>query len=287
MINCYEILEVPNFSDQKTIQKGYYKMAKKHHPDVSNSKNAAEDFKLIAKAYAMLQDPVTKQYHDQLLRQPPEPEPDLGPKRTRLSREDLARRKAAMDEIKLRKDMAYYIRDNERLPYNYRIFGWLIASLLGWQLVYSHWFVNEDAYDHIIAFFGGFTFLGCSFGFLNVLYKKMRFDFYSGRKKWKFNVRSYQIWAVLVLAGTLLLPVVNNYRYNYHLEHYGVMHYAKIANRTMYDVTLVYQPEFGRQVMKHVSTEDKDLILSPRRNQILIKYSKANPRIMELVERID
>jgi curved DNA-binding protein CbpA len=262
-------------------------MAKKHHPDVSSSKNAAEDFKLISKAYAMLCDPVTKQYHDQLLQQPPEPEPVPQPTRTRLSREDLLRRKAALDEMKLRKDMAYYIRDNNQLPYNYRIFGWIVAALFGWQLIYSHWFVNEDAFDHILAFAGGFAFLACSFGFLNVLYKKMRFDFYSGRKKWKFGARSYQIWAVFVLTGTLLLPVVNNYRYNYHLEHYGVTEFAKIGKRSLDKVVLVYQPESGRQIVKHKTLTDKNIILSPRKNQILIKYSRANPRIMELVERTD
>lgn len=55
--NYYETLGVPFNSDFEVIKKSYYKLAKKYHPDINQSKAAIDKFKEIKKAYEVLGDP--------------------------------------------------------------------------------------------------------------------------------------------------------------------------------------------------------------------------------------
>ena len=62
----YEILGVGRDATQDQIKKAYRKLARKHHPDVSESKDAEKRFKEVGEAYEVLKDPDKRAAYDQL-----------------------------------------------------------------------------------------------------------------------------------------------------------------------------------------------------------------------------
>ena len=62
----YKILGVDRDADDKTIKQAYRRLARKFHPDVSKVKGAAERFKEINEAYAVLSDPEKRKRYDSL-----------------------------------------------------------------------------------------------------------------------------------------------------------------------------------------------------------------------------
>ncbi len=61
----YKILGVSKDASQEEIKKAYKKLAKKYHPDINKDADAAEKFKEINEAAAVLGDPNKRQQYDQ------------------------------------------------------------------------------------------------------------------------------------------------------------------------------------------------------------------------------
>ena len=62
----YEILGVGRDATQDQIKKAYRKLARKYHPDVSDSRDAEARFKEAGEAYEVLKDPEKRSAYDQL-----------------------------------------------------------------------------------------------------------------------------------------------------------------------------------------------------------------------------
>ncbi|MDP3050834.1 MAG: DnaJ domain-containing protein, partial [Eubacteriales bacterium] len=61
----YEVLGVSRDASAEEIKKGYRAMARKHHPDASREDpNAADKFKEVAEAYAVLSDTNRRAQYD-------------------------------------------------------------------------------------------------------------------------------------------------------------------------------------------------------------------------------
>ena len=61
----YEVLGVSKDASQSDIKSQYRKLALKFHPDRNKSEDAAEHFKEVSEAYAVLSDPKKRQVYDQ------------------------------------------------------------------------------------------------------------------------------------------------------------------------------------------------------------------------------
>jgi molecular chaperone DnaJ len=67
----YQILGVPETASADDIKKTYRRLAKQHHPDANqNDPKAAEKFKEIGEAYAVLSDPAKREQYDQVRKNP-------------------------------------------------------------------------------------------------------------------------------------------------------------------------------------------------------------------------
>src|SRR6056300_641000 len=114
VVNCYQILNIPNFSDKKTVRKAYIGLAKTLHPDVGAGSDV-ERFKLVSKAYDTLTDNQTKQYHD------------YKPKQARRDRyrpatspEEIRARQMRRARMKMNHDVSFYRRKDAKLSYTHR-----------------------------------------------------------------------------------------------------------------------------------------------------------------------
>ena len=68
MIDYYKILGVKTAASQAEIKSAYRKLARKSHPDLNKTSEAARDFDQVSKAYHTLIDPQERAYYDQQLK---------------------------------------------------------------------------------------------------------------------------------------------------------------------------------------------------------------------------
>jgi len=75
--NHYDALGITSNASTKEIKTAFYKLSKKHHPDVNpDDANAVHKFSIISNAYDILGDPVKRRdYDNELLSRTPNSDP--------------------------------------------------------------------------------------------------------------------------------------------------------------------------------------------------------------------
>lgn len=66
MVDYYDVLEVDRDADQETVERAYREKVKEHHPDVSDHPKAAERFRAVVDAEAVLGDPAERARYEDL-----------------------------------------------------------------------------------------------------------------------------------------------------------------------------------------------------------------------------
>lgn len=66
-ITLYELLGIDRNAEQGEVKRAYRQLAKKYHPDTSDSPNSAYSFQQIQQAYEVLSDPRKRRLYDQRL----------------------------------------------------------------------------------------------------------------------------------------------------------------------------------------------------------------------------
>lgn len=286
MINYYKLLEIPDFSDQKTIRAAYLVKVKKHHPDLNKDPENHEIIQWINKAYHTLSKPSTKERYDRQLRNAyiqPEPTIPAHTGRKRYSREDLANfaRKARLAEIETFKDK------DDRFSYSKRISLAAISALSGAYIVYLEWFRNEDSYDHFYLIAGAVLFLVSLLYLTQCVYRKLRIMHFMDSSRY----RQYENISVYGFAGLLILiPVfiwqASVWRKQYHLSHYAETSIAELLDKTDDKIVFGFSTADDRYIMK-IQRSVEDAIISADRKWVLIRYSRLEPRIAEVVMKND
>jgi DnaJ-class molecular chaperone len=63
-MNLYEVLDLERSATLAQIKSAYRRLAPRYHPDRNGSPDAADRFKEVARAYAVLSDTVRRHHYD-------------------------------------------------------------------------------------------------------------------------------------------------------------------------------------------------------------------------------
>jgi curved DNA-binding protein CbpA len=289
LINCYKILEVVNFSDNKTVQGGFRKMAKKYHPDVNLTKEASDIFVVVSKAYQTLIDQEAKHIHDSELKKALlwESEPAFKKQINRQTQRGFTaekRKKWAYAQAK--REIADFDRKNHFFPFKYRIVGGAIFAIFALNIIYQNYFIDLNSNELPLTIFGYGMFVVSCVSVLALVYKKLRVDLLLKRAKFAYDKFSFVLFFSMLLIGPISVLGLNSYRQVYHLEHYPALATARIVEITTDNgVIFSYKPIDRNHIyMKRKSLNERH-IYDLDDSWIIVRYSLADPRIVELVER--
>lgn len=291
MINCYKILEVPNFADDKTIQRGYRTLAKKYHPDAQVGKGSEELFVVVSKAYQTLSNLNARTLHDEQLKQALlwESEPAFR-KKIEVYREqgmsDERRRAWAFAQAK--KEIADFEKKNAIFPFTLRIVTGFVVALFALYVIYANFFIDLNSNELPLMILGyGMFVLGCVVVLAHV-YKKLRIDLLLKRAKWSYDKFSFTLFFAMLVIGPGLVFGLNSYRRIYHMEHYPALTTAKIIEMSGNDEVLFsYKPIDSDHVFMKRKSLNENNIFNLSDEWVIVRYSIADPRIVELVEKIE
>lgn len=290
LINCYKILEVPNFSDIKTIQRGYRLMAKKYHPDVNKTAQAHDIFVLVSKAYQTLTNNSTKISHDLELKNALLWSSEGAYKKQINQRKHQGvtpqkRREWAYSAAK--KEILDFENGNRRFPYSIRIFAGSVFALFALQIIYNNYFVDLNSNELPFMILGYGMFIVSAVSILAHVYTKLRIDLLLKRAKFAYDKFSFALFFAILIIGPSSVWGLNNYRKSYHLQHYPALATAKIVEITKdQNVVFAFTPAGSEHVIMKKKQLDEQSIFNTDEAWIIIRYSIADPRIVELVKQV-
>jgi len=281
LINYYKLLEIPDYSDPQTIRAAYLSKVKQYHPDLHKNPENEEIIKWINTAYHTLSKPSLKQTYDYQLQSAylaPEPAPKTG-SRKRYSKEELAN----FAERARQSEMESFERADRSISYAKRIAISAIFTLCGAYIVYLEWFRNEDSYDHFYLIGGAVLFLISLLYLTQSVYRKLRILHIADPSRYKQyeNVSVYGFAGLMVLIP-LFIWQASIWRRAYHLSHYAETTIAELLDKTDDKIVYAFLTPDQQYIMK-IQKAQSGIKVSSDRQWILIRYSRLEPRIAEVV----
>ena len=287
MVNCYNILGIPDYSDSHTAKKAYRQLAKKLHPDTNTPTAHEEQFGVVAKAYATLSDPELKRWYDKKLRayhQGLHVVPDhtkVDPRRPRFTPEEWEEFQAKVREREWKNIQA----KNRKFAYWKRSVLSFLIVLTGAQLLYTNWFIDLNTNMRLYIILGVLLFLLGCVQLVKAMFLWGKFwNMKKGIAK-KYEPLSIGIFLVILLCTPLGIWGLNEYRKSYHLSHYGVIETGEIIDLDGNGaITFEYRDKAGKAYRKAMPFDPRS-IHNEKQKWIVVRYSQADPRIAELVIR--
>lgn len=284
MINYYKILQVPDFSDVRTVQRSYRTLAKQYHPDIAPDPKSEELFKLITNAYSTLSDSTLKYRHDKELRMALLYDKEqIKPNR---SAEEIRKRQRERAQRERDEEIRSYEKKNKIFPYKYRIALFLALAFWGLQIVYSNWFVNLNDFSGWILTIGFLLFISASVLFLSSIFTFYRMKNIMEDKDINYENLSWSLFLGLLLMGPSFILGLNTLRKEYHLANYAVVERASIDDLAYSRIRYSFSPDGVRTISKS-SPIEKYHIFDMNQKWIMLEYSKADPRITRLLRKTD
>lgn len=281
MTNYYTILGVANYASIQEVKEAYKAKIKLYHPDINIAPDAEEISKHLNLAKEYLGTAEAKDAYDQklklayLLEKQRIARTHQETKLTTNLHKRMQRSKEARKwRIKIR-----YENSLKYLSKPFRLWGCVLLTLWGLQLIYSHYFFYYGSLDRLLVFIGvGIFFLGASLGASEV-YTRFVIRSIAQKVPNNFEQKIGITYVSVFLLGLGMVAGLNEYRANYHLTHHSAYTTATIDfAASLYGQTVV-RYEINKKVYFKKLNVDLRKIVRLKDGKTIVKYAEVNPLI--------
>lgn len=297
MYDYYKLLGLDYNADSAEIKNAYRSAAKKYHPDKNkDNPKATTFFSIINEGYQILSNKRDKKSYDYILAQKkilanyeeqefsnPYAEVVSDKRKHRYSNSEILKRKRVAYELQRKKEAEIVAKFKEKaqkspLKYRYAIFGLLLFT--GIVMLYANWFVSYlsgyNFFKLIVAF------LLCTFGIfslVNLAYQHFFVLEITGKTKSNHENRTFRLLFTL-LAGSIIVFISGiTLKKQYELRYNAEFTYPIEVKQNRVEFEYIYNVG-GKYIQKR---QKKDFPKFYSKENLVVKFSKSNPKIAELV----
>jgi hypothetical protein len=267
--NYYTILRVSEEASQEEIKASYRALAKEFHPDVNPDNAITEEyFKQVNEAYAVLKDPIRRNWYNLMLKgyimfQPVDPR-KYG---TRYRYQGESESRSGSDE-------------KEDTPFWLRQLVWSLAMAWGLLIIYNNWFTTYEGTEVIKMVFAFILFIVATYFYINNLYNKWRI------KGTKFNPEARSLRYFLCI---FFLTVPAFFALGYARKTIQLKIYPYVTQGTVIEwhqrtgnvwINVLYFDEKNLSYHKDLTFKSATP-LSLNDFKVMVKFSRLEPRIMQ------
>lgn len=276
--NFYKVLEIEDFSSISEVKKAFRRLALIYHPDINNTADTGEKFKLLVKAYETLRNTNTKEKYDELLKNgfnvselfnfTSNKESEYERRRNQYFR--MRKEKDEFEEIE---NIAAYEKSLRNFPYVYRIALIILVQLSGIMLILDDWYKKGS-----FIFLGSILFFLTSIIFWNEIFKHfwhLNIRMPEENRKQPYEKNAYRNFIKLFSGGILIIVLLINAKKAWHIHYFGTL---TVAENDYKHMLLIYSYNNKIYTQQYFSLPDS----IKTKNEILIKISSKEPEIWDI-----
>lgn len=296
LYDYYKLLGIPRTASQAEIKRAYRSAAKKYHPDKRPSDKGAKDYFLVlTNGYDLLSNPRKKVRYDVLLEEEYRAEEEYDnpfakqvstKRRHRYSNSEILKRKQRLFEIQRRKEIKQVIQFRQRnaafpLVYRYSITSLVILS--GIVMGYKNWFVNYNDSLNFFSLVLSFAVITAGiFYFTNLAYTHLFVMYITKKITRNYEKLTYYLFTMLIAVSILLFSTSVKLKKHYELNRNA--DYTFPTSLSIYSESVEYGFTVnGTNYLKRTSDIDMYYLKSHSTKECVVRYSKSNPKISELI----
>lgn len=297
MYDYYKLLDIDYGASASEIKQAFRDAAKKYHPDKnSNNPKANKFFSIINEGYQILSNKREKKTYDYLLIQNKIAETyeeqefsntyaaQVSKKRKhRYSNSEILKRKKMAYQLQREKEANIVSKFREKasrspLKYRYTIFSILIVT--GIVMLYANWFVSYLSGFNFFKLVLGFviTFFGM-YALINLAYQHFFVMEITGKTKKDHEKRTFKLLFAVLGTSLILFVTGITLKKRYELMYNADFTYPVEVKQNLTDFEYMYNVG-GEFIQKR---QKKEIQRYYPDEVLVVKYSKNNPKIAELV----
>jgi hypothetical protein len=292
----YKLLGIPRTASLADIKRAYRSAAKKYHPDKNPEDEGAEEFFVVlTNGYDVLTNPRKKVRYDILLELEYRAEKEFDnpyakkvstKRRHRYSNTEILKRKQRLFEIQRRKDLRQVLqfrKRNQTFPLVYRYSMTSLIILSGIVMGYKNWFVN---YNDTLNFFSlclSFLVIMAGIFYLsNLAYTHLFVLFVTKKIKRNYEKSTYYLMTLLIVVSAILFATSVKLKKHYELNRNADYTFPTMVILRANTVEYEFKVD-GNTFLKRSNELDDGSFGNRSTRDCVVKYSKSNPRISELI----